>query len=313
MDFKNELIQKMKDKELSESSIKNYIRNLEILNDDNPLKNLNFLKDTDNIINHLDKKKPNTQRSYYISIVSALSVENNKKNKKIYDFYYNKMMDMNKTLKAQESKNEKTETQSKNWIDRKVIDDKLDELVKETKTYKKDLSEKQYNEVLKMIVLSLYALQQPRRNADYQYMVIVKDKVTDDKINFLVYDKKEFWFRKYKTAKNELKEKTELIIPIEDKLYDNINLYLKHHPLIKGKKISNKAIPFLVNYIGEPLLSVNAITYIMNRIFKKNIGSSMMRHLYTSHKYGTVLEEMKDDAAKMSHSIEQQKDYIKKD
>lgn len=312
MDFKNNLIELMHNKGLSDSSIKNYIRNLEILNDDKPLKNLTFLKDKDKILSKLETKKPNTQRSYLISISSALSTEDNKKNEKLYSYYYDKMMNMNKELKENESKNEKSETQKANWIDREEIDNKLKELVDEVKTYKKDISEKQYNEVLKMIVLSLYTLQAPRRNTDYQYMVVVKDKVPDDKINFLVYDKKEFWFRKYKTSKTELKDKSELVVPIDDKLFENINLYFKYHPLIKGKKIKNDDVAFLVNYEGEPLLAVNSITYIMNRIFKKNIGSSMMRHFYTSHKYGDVLASMKQDAQNMSHSLEQQKDYIKK-
>ncbi len=312
MDFKNNLIELMNKKGLSDSSIKNYIRNLEILNDDKPLKNLTFLKDKENILKKLENKKENTQRSYLISIVSALKTEDNKKNEKLYNFFYDRMMNMNKELKERESKNEKTETQNANWITKEEIDEKLKELVDEVKTYKKDITEKQYNEVLKMVVLSLYTLQAPRRNADYQYMVIVKDKVPDDKINFLVYDKKEFWFRKYKTAKTELKDKSELIVPINDKLFENINLYLKHHPTIKGKKIKNDEVPFLVNYEGEPLLAVNSITYIMNKIFKKNIGSSMMRHFYTSHKYSDVLQEMKEDAQNMSHSLGQQKDYIKK-
>lgn len=312
MDFKNNLIELMNKKGLSDSSIKNYIRNLEILNDDKPLKNLTFLKDKENILKKLENKKENTQRSYLISVVSALKTEDNKKNEKLYNFFYEKMMNMNKELKERESKNEKTETQNANWITKEEIDNILNDLVNEVKTYKKDITEKQYNEVLKMIVLSLYVLQAPRRNADYQYMVIVKDKVPDDKINYLVYDKKEFWFRKYKTAKTELKDKSELIVPINEKLFENINLYLKHHPTIKGKKVKNDDVPFLVNYEGEPLLAVNSITYIMNRIFKKNIGSSMMRHFYTSHKYGDILQEMKADAQNMSHSLEQQKDYIKK-
>ncbi len=322
MDFKQELVKKMVERNLSESSIKNYIRNLEILNDDKPLKNLNFLKNKDDILDKIKNKKPNTQRSYLISIVSSLSSLDDSKLKKLYEYYYDKMTEMNETLKSEEKKNIKSETQSKNWIERKEIDEKLNELENKVKSYnKKDITEKQYNEVLKMIVLSLYALQAPRRNADYQYMLIVKNKVPDDKINFLVYDKKEFWFRKYKTFKTEINKirkddpnANELKVPINDKLFENINLYLKFHPDIKGKKVSNskEEIPFLVNYDGEPLLSVNAITYIMNRIFGKNIGSSMFRHFYTSHKYGDVLEEMKEDAKYMSHSLEQQQDYIKK-
>lgn len=314
MNFKTDIIEKMLNAKLSESSIKNYIRNIEILNEDKELKNLNFLKSKDKIMNIINEKKPNTQRSYLISIVSILKYYDNPKFKKIFDFYYDKMMEMNKQLKTEESKNIKTETQKKNWITKEEIENKLKELEDKVKSLPKTINEKQYNIVLQMIVLSLYTLQAPRRNADYQFMVIVKDKPTDEKINFLVYDLEQFYFRKFKTSKTELKDKNELIIDINDKLMDNINLYLNFHPLIKNKKIQNfkEEVPFLVDYQKEPLLKVNSITYILNKIFGKNIGSSMLRHMYLSHKYGDELEEMKKDATEMSHGLTQQKDYIKK-
>ena len=82
--------------------------------------------------------------------------------------------------------------------------------------------------------------------------------------------------------------------------------------MIKGKKINDKKeIPFLCDFKGEPLLQVNSITYILNRIFKKKIGSSMLRHFYLSEKYFDKVKEMADDAKNMSHSLSMQKDYIK--
>ena len=315
MDFKTKLTETMLNNGLSQSSIKNYVRNLEILNDDKQLKNITFLKNKDEIMNKILNKKPNTQRSYLISIVSTLKNLDDDKLTKLYDFYYNKMMEMNKILRQKENENEKTETQKENWIEQEEIMQKLNELVEYVKNIKiKDMTEKDYNKCLQMVVLSLYTLQPPRRNADYQFMLVVKNKVPDDKLNFLVYDNKEFWFRKYKTAKTELKDKNELIIKIDDKLMDNINLYFKFHPLIMGKKIKNEDdVPFLVNYEGEPLLNVNSITYILNRIFNKKIGASMLRHLYLSHKYNDKLEEQNKDALQMSHSLQQQHQYIKKE
>ena len=73
--YKTELLNKFKEKELSETSINAYLRNLEKLNNDMPLKNLNFLKDKDVILSRLENYKPNTKRNYLISIVSALSTD----------------------------------------------------------------------------------------------------------------------------------------------------------------------------------------------------------------------------------------------
>ena len=70
---------------------------------------------------------------------------------------------------------------------------------------------------------------------------------------------------------------------------------------------------FLVSSDGTPITAVNAITRVLNRIFGKKVGSSMLRHIYLSNKYGDKLEEMKDDAEKMAHSLAQQKESIKTD
>jgi len=317
MTFQTKIIEYFKDKKnLSDSSIKNYIRNLQLLNDNEEIQNLNFLKNKEDIMKKLDLKKPNTRRSYLIAIVSALTSE---PTNKLYEYYYDAMMNMNRTLKEEESKNIKTDKQAENWMEYEEIGEILNNLYEAVKAMPKKINKKEYEEVLKMVVLSLYYDQPPRRNADYQYMVVVAtDKyINDDKINYLVLDPLSFWFRKYKTSKTELKDKNELVIELSDNLKEKINLYFKYHPLLKNKKSfktvgKGEIIPFLVNYEGEPLLTVNDITLILKKIFNKNIGSSMMRHFYTSHKYADVLEDMKEDSAKMSHSLEQQKDYIKK-
>jgi hypothetical protein len=91
-------------------------------------------------------------------------------------------------------------------------------------------------------------------------------------------------------------------------------VYLKFHPLLKGKKKlkNNQTIPFLVYSDGKPLDSINSITRVLNSIFKKNIGSSLLRKSYLTSKYGNVRQEMKEDAKAMSHSVAtQQTNYVK--
>jgi hypothetical protein len=39
----------------------------------------------------------------------------------------------------------------------------------------------------------------------------------------------------------------------------------------------------------------------------------MLRHIYISEKYGSIMEEQKKDALAMGHSVAQQRDYYKKD
>ena len=102
--FKNQLSNGFTEKKLAPTSIKMYLRNLEKLNDDMPLKNLNFLKEISAIEQKLSKYKENTKRGYLISIVSALSLDkSNKQKQKLYDDYYRLMMDKNKELKTVEA------------------------------------------------------------------------------------------------------------------------------------------------------------------------------------------------------------------
>jgi hypothetical protein len=87
-------------------------------------------------------------------------------------------------------------------------------------------------------------------------------------------------------------------------LLDVIATYLKFHPS-KGKG----EYKFLVGADGSALSSVNSITRVLNKIFGKQIGSSMLRHIYLSSKYN--IEEMKKDADAMGHTLGTQKEYLK--
>jgi hypothetical protein len=289
-----------------------YLRNLEKLNDDMPLKNLNFLKDIPAITQQLDKYKENTKRGYLISIVSALGLDkSNKVKQKLYDDYYKLMMDKNKELKANEATNEKSETQKENWLTWDEVSKTFADLETKVKSFSgnKEINEHQYNVLLQLVVLALYYFKAPRRN-EYQNMKIIKTDTASLPIdtNYLVSDPRQFLFNVYKTSKKE----GQLREDIPPELFAVIQTYLKFHPLLKGKKIiKTTAVPFLVYYDGKPFSQVNAITRILNKTFGKKVGSSMLRHIYLSSKYGDVLQEMKEDAGAMSHSVGMQKDYIK--
>jgi integrase len=303
------LEKQFQDKKLSESSIKTYIRNLEKLNN-GPLKNLNFLKDIPVILDKLKDYKENTKRSYLISIVSALGLDKSTKQKEnLYKHYFDLMMEKNKEKRQEESKNEKTDTQEKNWLDWdqvvKVFHDVQDKV--KPLFNQKTVTEREYNAILSFMVLALYVLIPPRRN-EFQNMVITHAPRGED-VNYLDIDKRQFIFNVFKTFKKEGK----VVLDIPKELFQIIEMYMKFHPLLKKKLAKNAVVPFLVYSDGEPLDKVNSITRILNRIFGKSIGSSMLRHSYVSSKYGAVNEEMKEDAKNMSHSLGMQKNYIKND
>jgi glutathionyl-hydroquinone reductase len=73
-------------------------------------------------------------------------------------------------------------------------------------------------------------------------------------------------------------------------------------------------VPFLVDVNGNEFNNSNEITRLLNKIFDKKIGSSMLRNIYLTSKYSNNLQNLKEDANAMgtsSNTAENQ--YIKLD
>lgn len=299
--MQEQLIEKLDKTGRSAPTIKNYVRNLQILNDNEDIENLNFLKDTKKIMSKLSSKKPTTQRNYLIAIVSSLQVLDVKGD--LQQFYYNQMKKISNSIDENLQRNEKTETQEKNWKSLQEINEVQKQLFKSAK---QDPSN--YDILLKTLVLSLYTLQPPRRNEDYINMIICeKDAPDDKKHNYLIIKKKAFVFNKYKNSKKELSKGEDKEIPITPELWEVITLYMNNRP--DGV---DEGDYFLVNKNGSNFKHSNNITYILNSIFGNKLSSSMIRHIYLSEKYGKLLKEQQNDANMMSHTTSTQKDYIKK-
>ena len=310
--FKQKIIMDLKKKNLADSSIKLYLGNLERLNDELPLNNLNFLSDSDKILDKISTLKPTTQRGYLISICSVLEIykDTSKKMLNLYQNYYNLMIKSNDKIKAIPT-DKLSETQEKNWSSWQDVLNKFDELKKDVEPFinNETINKKNYNKLLEYVVLALYTYNEPRRN-EYVNMLVVKkyNPSMNSDNNYLSYDDKKLIFNKYKTSKKAGQE----IFDIHDNLFNVINQYFKFHPLIKGKKLSSKtSFEFLVNYDGSNLPLQNGLTRILNKIFDKNLSSSLLRHIYLSYKYGPIVKDMEKTAKAMSHSLATQKAYIK--
>ena len=302
-----ELHKELKDKrEIADVTASQYIRTLYSLNSDRPFNNLAWLKNTDSVELRLSEYAESTQKTMLSTIVSSLSTVSEKSSyKKIFAYWYNRMMDKSNEARDKDS-TIKSPTQEKNWLSWDVVlahenrlGEEAEKLVKQ-----KTLNMSDWNNILAYMILSLYTKFSPRRNQDYQFMKVVKSEkqATNLDFNYYVTDKKEFIFNKYKTAKVHGEQKFE--VPAE--LVNVINLYLKKHP-----GVSKSPYFFLVQHDDTPLPSVNSITRILNRIFGKNVGTTMLRHIYLSAKYD--VREMNEDAEKMGHTSGMQRDYMKVD
>jgi hypothetical protein len=190
-----------------------------------------------------------------------------------------------------------TDSENKNWINK----DELDKVYNDLKSNHKNNKETFQNYLL----LSLYYLQPPRRNKDYQLLKIsIKyNDMLSNEFNYLDMKKKKFIFNNYKTAKKYNKQE----VDINDELYQILLSYIKTFKLKDGD--------FLLNDLknNQPYTHTNSITLLLNRIFKKKVGASMLRKVYLTNKYGDETKELKKDMTAMGSSIQvAQNNYIKK-
>jgi hypothetical protein len=304
--MENKLFDNLKNKQISESSLNLYLKNIIRLNDGEEIKNFNFLKNTTTILDKIKDYKPNTRRTYLISIVSLLKQE--PKFASLYDKYYKVLMEYNKDLKTN---NDKSEKQTENWITQEEVLNKQKELMGVITEIKKKITMAQYYKLLNLVVLSLYTLQAPRRNLDYLKMCVINKYSPELSTvnNYLDLSSSTFIFRNFKTKKTYLDQ----VIPVSPELMAILKIYLKNHPLKKDMK-GKFCIPLLVDLEGDSFNNSNEITRILNKIFGKKIGSSMLRNIYLTSKYSNNLKNLQDDADKMGTSTSTaQNQYIKTD
>jgi len=277
----------MTEKKTTESSAREYIRRLVIANCDHPFDSLAFLSNKKKVMECLKKYKPNTRKSIFTAIVSVAKLL---KNDEIGKKYYQDMMG-----EVDPAPNDKTQTQKDNWIDWNAVLD-----VKKRLHSGMDTWETRF----KYFLLCLYTDIPPRRNMDYIVMDVVpkySDALPKTK-NYISLEDGRMVFNIYKTAKYYGQQ----IIDTTPEFKKAFAEYIQHHPLKRYKQY-----PLLVNTHGTHWTTSGAMTNMLNRVFGKKVGASMLRHIYLSNKYGNILTEQKHDSEAMGHTLNQQRDYIK--
>jgi len=309
MSLLDTILEKIKQqRNLKDASIKIFKRNIERLAETKEIKDFNFLKDTKNIKSILALYKPETQNSILQSVNRVLEQLNDAE---LLDTYRKLYYEVHNNIRTTPS-DIKTETQEKNWIDWNDILKKQNELMK------KAVETQKWDDILNAFVLMLYTANEPRRNQDYLDMVIIRskkypydEKLSKDK-NYLLLKpnlknlegKYYFVFNKFKTAKSFGKQV--FVVPNDIEVFFE-KVYYPNYPAKKGKENA-----LLVDTNGNALHFVNSITRILNKVFDKKIGASMLRHIYLTHKYGETYKEREIISKKMSHTIGTQHKYIKK-
>ena len=295
--------------DISATTRKLYMHNLSKLNKGKPIKNLNFLIPP-TILEGLMNIKANTRRTYIIAIVSALKGRPEAKYKKLYTRYYEELMKLNAELKTNTTKSEKQKT---NWMTQEDIIDKCDslcEVIPEIEG-KKKITEDQYTRLLHCVILSLYVKQAPRRNKDYTDMLVVKQLPSDTDYNYLNINDWKWTFNNYKTKGTY----NSVSMDVPDDLVRILKVYLTYSPAAKElKKKKPSPCPFLMHQDGRVINTSTEMTRMLNKILGGKVGSSMLRNIFLTDKYGDVNKEMEDDVKAMGTSLDTANNvYIKHD
>jgi hypothetical protein len=135
-------------------------------------------------------------------------------------------------------------------------------------------------------------------------LVLLEPSELKPDYNYLDVKNKQFIFQCFKTDKTY---KTQTI-DIPKELMDVITLYLKF------RKEKTNQMPFLIKPDGSPFESINAVTRILNKIFKKKISVSLLRNIYLTDKYSKENKEKALDATAMATSVNMiDNNYTKQD
>lgn len=191
----------------------------------------------------------------------------------------------------------KSETQKQNWMNKEEVIEIWKKYNDEVSAFanKRKITDKQQDILLRFMILSLYTLISPRRNLDYGRMIVVKKLLPDmsDDFNYLDLKTRCFYFNNYKTKKVYSQQ----IEQIPETLWHVIKIYLKHH---------SKDCAFFLCINGKPLPHSNSITLILNSIFGKQIGCSMLCNIMATSELEEVqplLDKVREKAQEMGTSM----------
>ena len=287
---------------ISLSSIKTYLSNIKSV-----AKGINqSIKSVDDIIKHneeifkfLSDQKLNvrkTKLSAFIVVLDKGKDKNDEAIDKILVKFRKQITEDGDTNEKRENKQELTDSQKENFIPWGEVMKVYNNLKTEAEPLLKleRLTLNQFKKLQSYILLSLYVLIPPRRSLDYADFKIRNIKEGPGGDNYMTMKKvgrkkvPVFVFNRYKNSGRLGAQEIEIPMALRNLVLKWIDKNPYDYLIVNGKGNS---------------ITQSKINDILNDIFGKRIGSSMLRHIWITNKYdGIDLEEMKKDAYALGQS-----------
>jgi integrase len=293
---------------LSQSSIKTYMSNINKTARDigKTIETTeDIIKFHKEILENLMTYRPNIRKTKLSAFIVALD-QKDKTPKETADI----IEDLRKQLyfdaeetEKQEEKQKLTKTQEENYITWEEVMKVYESLKTEAEPLFKleNVNKKQFNKLQEFVLLSMYVLTPPRRSLDYAQFKISNPDLEKDNYMITKGRKKEatLIFNAYKNSKRLGKQE----IKISNALRNIINKWMLKNPY-----------DYLIVNNGGKKIEQPKINLILNNVFGRNIGSSMLRHIFLTQKYGDVdLADIRKTTEEMGNSeIERTLKYVKK-
>lgn len=290
--------------DLSQGSLRTYssiLRNLSLQIEIPIEKPSDVIKHYKTIIKHLEDVPAKNRKTRLSALVVFIDKE--KDSTDAVNAFRKQMMDDGKESEEIDMKQELTDRQKQGMMDWTDIQKKYNDLEKEVIPLLKreKLDKHQFNKVQLYVMLSCMLLIPPRRSLDW--VAFKLRNIDHEKDNYLIVEKRKpyFVFNCFKTAKKKGQQKEE----IPKKLFQIITAWSKLNPhewlLMNTKQSAN--------------INATQLTNMMYGFFERPLSTSLLRHIYLSHKYKDIpaLKEMTETAEAMGHSVAEALKYVKKE
>jgi len=259
-----------------------------------------IIDNIDMIIKSYEDDKYSTRKTHMSALISFID-DGSDENKKSIDKLRKIVIDDSEAYDKFINSQEKSSSMSTNWIEWDDVIKRYLAFEKEVsplwKLKNEDFSKSNFNKLKLFVLLSCYVLIPPRRSLDYTSFKIRNYDATKD--NFM--KGKRFIFNAYKTAKTYGKNE----VVINSKLYSIIKRWTLINPsdyLLTGNNDRHKPI------------SSPQMTNLLNTFFDMRISVNILRHSFLTNLYKDMpdLQDMKDKASDMGHTVAQALEYVKK-